>query len=212
MNPIKENQKIKIIPDKIENFSMGVIISEGKDCFVAEVNDISLITVGSKPEILISSEDYIVMFTSKISKIELNKVFFSVTSKFTFIQKREYPRISTKIPVLIKEANGNQEIESVIINIGGGGMQVTSSSEFNLNSILDARFNLTNKKEINTLFEILRIGGCEQNSISASKVSMQAADDEKFFLSGKFKKISNFDKTAIVQFCFKRQLESKCKK
>jgi len=118
-------------------------------------------------------------------------VFFAVPSKFTIVQKREYPRISAQMPVFLKETVNGQETEAETINIGGGGMQFASSVKYNLNCILNTRFTLPNKKEINTLFEILR------------------ADEENknFFLSGKFKTISNFDKTSIIQFCFKRQLE-----
>ena len=199
MNLIKENQKIKIIPDNIEEFSMGTIIFACKDYFVAEVKNSSLAMTGSAPEILISTEDYMIMFTSKVNKTENNKVFFAVPSKFTIVQKREYPRIKTKMPVFIKETVTSQETEAETINIGGGGMQFASSVKYNLNCILNARFTLPNKKEINTLFEILR-ADCEQ------------PQNKKIFLSGKFQTISNFDKTAIIQFCFKRQLEANCKK
>ncbi|HBG47981.1 MAG TPA: hypothetical protein DDW90_00410 [Cyanobacteria bacterium UBA9971] len=193
VNPIKKNQKIKIIPDNIEEFSMGIIIFACKDYFVAEVKNSSLIMIDSEPEILISAEDYMIMFASKVNKIDNNKVFFAVPPKFTIVQKREYPRIKTKIPVFIKETVNSKEIEAETINIGGGGMQFVSSVKYNLNCILNARFSLPNKKEINTLFEILR-ADCEQLN-------------EKILLSGKFQTISNFDKIAIVQFCFKRQLE-----
>jgi len=191
MNPIKENQKIKIIPAKIEEFSMGVIISACKDFFVAEVNNTELVTTGSNSEILISSEDYMVLFTSKINKIERNNVFFTVPSRFNIVQKREYPRIDTNLPVLLKKTDENTETKATIINIGGGGMQICSSVKFNSNCLLNARFALPNKKEINVLFEVLR----------------SDLENNKFLISGKFKTISNFDKTAIVQFCFKRKLE-----
>lgn len=190
MNPIKENQKIKIIPDKIEKFSMGVITSACKDFFVAEVNNVSLVVAGLNSEILISAEDYMVMFTSKVSKIERNNVFFDVPSKFNIVQKREYPRIDTNLPVLLKKVDENNETEATIVNIGGGGMQISSPVKFDSNRLLNACFSLPNKKEINVLFEVLR---CDVNN--------------KFLISGKFKTISNFDKTAIVQFCFKRKLE-----
>jgi len=196
MNLIKENQKIKIIPDRTDKISVGVIISADSDCFTAKVNNPSSLVQDSEPEILISGEDYMVMFTSKVNKIERNNVFFTVPSKFTFIQKREYPRINIKLPVSFKETSEIQEIQAVTVNIGGGGMQVLSSYAFNTNSVLNAEFNLSNKKEINTSLEILRV----------------KTENEKFLLSGKFNKISNFDKTSIIQFCFKQQLELKCKK
>lgn len=200
MNPIKENQKIKIIPDNVEKFSVGTIVSASQDCFIAEINNPSMVMAGLEPEILISSDDYMVMFTSKVNKIERNKVFFSVPPKFNYIQKREYPRINIQLPVLLQITdNPEEKIKAEIINIGGGGMQIMYCGEyeglFKPNILINAEFNLTNNKHINVVFEVLRIN--EENN--------------KIFLSGKFKTISNFDKTTIIQFCFKRQLEAKCK-
>lgn len=196
MNHLKENQKIKIIPDNIEEFSMGIIVSVSKDCFVAEVNNPSLIKTGIESEILISAANHMVLFNSKVNKIEHNHVFFALPSKYTVVQKREYPRINTKMPVFLKEKDNSKEIEAETVNIGGGGMQVASQVKSDLKCILNARFTIPNKKEINTSFEILRMD----------------KESEKIFFSGKFNNISNFDKTAIIQFCFKRQLELKCKK
>lgn len=200
MNPIKENQKIKIIPDKIKKISTGVIISVFQDCFVAEIDDISSVAPGMEPELLFSSEDYMVTCNSRVGKIEQNKVFFLFPQKFNYIQKREYPRINAKIPVLVKETETGDNRKAEIINIGGGGMQIAAPFKFNLHCILNTAFNLPNKKEINALFEILRISEEE-----APK------RNESFFLSGKFNSISNFDKTAIIQFCFKRRLELNCR-
>ena len=218
MNPIKENQKIKIIPGNIENFSMGLITSVQQDYFVAEINNPAMLAPGLDLEILISAEDYMILFISKINKIENNNIFFAYPPKFKYIQKREYPRIKTNIPVLLKKADENNEEKAVIINIGGGGMKFISPVDWlsaktsiscsqslpsvldkqsaNINCVLNARFTLPNKKEINTLFDVLRV----------------EKENKKFTFSGKFKTISNFDKTIIIQFCFKREIESKYKK
>lgn len=196
MDFIKKNQKISIIPDRIDKISTGIIISSGPDGFVAEVSNTSAISQGLEQEIVVSSENYTVTFTSKINKLDNNNVFFSIPSEFTFVQRREYPRININIPVFLTKT-AEPEIKTETVNIGGGGIQVTSPINFDVKTILKARFNLSEKKEINTDFEVLR---CE------------AGAKKEFTLSGKFNNISNFDKTTIIQFCFKRQLESACKR
>lgn len=211
MNPIKENQKIKIIPDKINRISTGVVIKSGTDFFVAEINNSSFVSQGLEPEILISFDDYMVMFTSKIFKIEQNKVFFSVPLRFTFVQKREYPRVAANIPVLIKDSAGQSETEGVVKNIGGGGMQVFSPIKFKLNSILNVSFNLSGRNKINTSFEVLRVTDCTEDSDYSSEF-FAGFNNKDFIISGRFREISNFDKISIVQFCFKHQLELNCKK
>lgn len=195
MNLIKEKQKIKIIPDRINDFSTGVIVSYQSDGFVAEIKNPSSVSLGQEPEILISSEDFIILFNSKVNKIINNNVFFSITSKVSIVQKREYPRIEVNIPVLLSDSSG-METEGTIINLGGGGMQIRSSRKFNTDSKLNASFKLYGKKDICVLFKILRISD----------------NNDKFVLSGNFEEISNLDKTSIIQFCFKHQLEIKYKK
>jgi len=210
MNHIKENQKIKIIPDNISEISTGVIISVNHEGFVAQIENSSakpsLLSIGQNPEILISLDNCMILFTAEISKIENEndnvKVFFSGMSKITFVQKREYPRVKTNVPVFLTTASCPQNVleQGTIINIGGGGMSIVSPMEVNSKCFLKASFKLSGKKEINTVFEVLRVAS-ENN-----------ADNKKFLISGKFGEISNFDKTSIIQFCFKHQLELKCRR
>ncbi len=103
-----------------------------------------------------------IMFTAKVNQIEQNKVFFSFPTKFNYIQKREYPRIDARIPVLIKKIHAEEDMHAETVNIGGGGMQITVSSKFDLHSVLNTVFSLPNKKEINTQFEILRIAAAKR--------------------------------------------------
>ena len=194
MTLIKKQQKIKIIPEEINKFATGIIISSNPDSFVARVNDPSLVKMGQETEILISSEDFMVLFNSKVNKINNDNVFFSIISKISFVQKREYPRIAVSIPVLLL-SDGKREENGEIINIGGGGMQILVSLEFPKNSMVKAGFKLYDKNEMDIMFKVLRVD----------------STDKGFVISGKFDEISNFDKTSIIQYCFKRQLETKCK-
>ena len=197
MTFIKEQQKIKIIPEDINKFAVGIIISSQTDSFVAQVNNSSLITEGQEIEVLVSSDDFILLFNSKVNKIVDNNVFFSVLSKPNYVQKREYPRIPVCIPVKLFSINNDSTSQGAnIINLGGGGMQMNSPFELKKNTIINTKFKLSDKNEISVLFKVLRTGLAEKG----------------YNISGEFHQISNFNKTLIIQFCFKRQLEIKYRK
>lgn len=201
MNLIKENQTIKIVPDAVSEITTGIITSATDKGFIAKVDNTLFAKSCTNPEILISSEAYLLKFQTSIDKIESGNVYFSIPEKLSYIQKREYPRIECKIPVLLFIKSDHENIKAVIVNIGGGGMQVSGISSnccadtFCINMILKANFNISPKNEITTTYKLLRINN--ENGI--------------LVFSGSFGKISNADKTAIVQYCFKRQLEMKLK-
>jgi c-di-GMP-binding flagellar brake protein YcgR len=191
MAPLKENQKIKIIPEKISQISTGAIVSLETDYFVAKIDNPLFVKTGNSPEILITEEDYMLLFTSKVNKIENDSVYFDIPKKYCYIQKREYARTDVDLPVMINNCS-----TAKIVNIGGGGMQISTDTNYKLNSLINMEFNLSPKKKIKAEFKVLRV----------------AEENNKFLLSGEFLELSNIDKTAIIQFCFKHQLELKYRK
>jgi len=191
---IQQNQNIKIIPENIKEISIGKVISVEQDCFTAEItSSIETLNQG-EAEVHISDENFILIFNTKILKIEKNKIIIKNPKKYNYIQKREYPRISTKIPLKINTVKEKKETNAEIINIGGGGMKISSPVAYSPDSLLNTNFTLPSKTSVNTLFYTLR---CE----------MSSENKNIFAISGKFKNITTLEKTAIIQFCFKQKLE-----
>jgi len=191
---IKQNQKIKIIPENIKQISTGTIISVEKDFFVAEINSNPESIDFAEAEIHISDENFILIFNTQIIKREKNQVSFKIPEKYNYTQKREYPRISTSIPLKINNTEEKKEVYGQIVNLGGGGMKICSPVNYNPDSVLNANFTLPNKTTVKTLFYTLR-----------SEIFPEA--QEIYAVSGQFKNISTIEKTAIIQFCFKQKLE-----
>lgn len=200
MDFLKINQKLKIIPDEIKGISSGIIKEIYQDFFTVQLdkNNNSL-AVGQNIEIIISGENCLTRFETKIFEIKGDIANFLIPEKFKNIQRREYTRININIPVNLKKpAAANESINTSTEDLSGGGMKVMSESSFDIDTLLEAKLSINTKKNIKTLIKILRVDTCEQNL-------------KKYHLSGKFKEISNADRITIIQLCFKRQLELKCK-
>ena len=200
MDFLKDNQKLRVIPKEIRGISNGTIKEVCPQYFVVELeNDKSgFLKVRDIIEIIIPVDSYLVKFEAEIIELKANSVHFLIPKQFKFVQRREYTRVDINLPVKLKELDNEQEpLTSTAKNISGGGMLVMSSKNFDFGALLEARFSIFPKKDIKTLFEILRVN--------------QSETDEGYCLAGEFKEISNADRTAIIQLCFKRQLETKCK-
>lgn len=199
MDILKINQYVKIVPDNVSKISSGVIAEINSDCFSVKHDIDNKYSAGMKADILVTNGDYLIKFTATLDKAKNNLLYFLIPKEYKIIQRREYPRISTSIPVTCREAgNSDNNFSSVITNLSGGGMQIISPKMINQGILLEAGFKISNKRKIYATIEVLR---------SAKSGNEQ----EKFFLAGIFKKIPNIDRISIIQFCFKRRIEVKCR-
>lgn len=201
MKYLKNNQRLKIVPDDASGVLTGVIKSMSPVSFVVAVEspDSPMLKQGEVFEIVISDETCILSFETKITEIKDSLVCFSMPENFRLVQRREYPRVDISIPVSIKELSTENGVEflGTTSNISGGGLKVTAPGVVNPGMLVETQFKILNVKNIKTILEVLRTEHPDGGS--------------DFFVSGKFKEISNADRIALIQLCFKRQLELKCK-
>lgn len=196
MDFLNKDQKLKIIPGNIKGVSNGVVKNYSSDHFEVQLDNPSeCLNINESIEIIIPVDNTLIKFETKITRIDGDTVYFSLPEKTKFIQRREYIRIDVEIPVELKDVTSDKNINSVAKNLSGGGMQVVSSDSFDIGSLLEAQFTIFDKKNIKAVMEILRTG----------------KDNENYSIAGQFKNISSSDRAAIIQLCFKRQLESRCK-
>lgn len=198
MDFLKNNQELKVIPSEIKGISNGIVKEITPSAFTVQLNNIDkdLLKIGDSVEIIVPVNNCLVRFEAKINSIDTNFVAFSLPNKFRRIQRREYTRVSVNIPVKLRELNTSTGVDSVANDLSGGGMRLISDRDFDINNLLEANFRILARKDIKTVLRILRIN---------------KSNDKEYTLAGEFKEISNIDKTAIIQLCFKRQLEIKSK-
>jgi len=196
---LKKNINIKIIPCKINEISNGTIIDLKEDSFVVQLHKASLLEQGEIIEIIIPDKSKLIKFESTVIQRKEMILYLTIPDEARYIQRREYPRVNISIPVSLNEINDpDNTLDSVTKNLSGGGMQVVSEKTFFVGSLLRAKFVIFDKSSIETVLEVLRVDRNEQSG-------------KKYYLSGRFKDLSNTQRTALIQMCFKRQLELKYK-
>ncbi len=87
--------------------------------------------------------------------------------------------------------DNNKEIKAAVIDISAGGLKVATKQQLELLKDYKISFTIENQK-VDTIFEPIRIEALPNG----------------FFSSGRFKDINNTDRVALVQYCFKKQIEN----
>lgn len=200
MEFIRENTDIKIIPSSIRGISSGKIASVKEDFFVVKISNFNsqYFQKDAGCEVIIADAASLITFNAVIKSVGTESIEFLKPSKYRTIQRREYARIDLNIPVKIRDITSSDpdEEESISKNISGGGLQILTSQDFYKGAKLEAKFKIFDDKSVDTILEVLRV-----NNESSGQYS----------ISGRFIKISNRDRTEIIQLCFKKQLERSCK-
>lgn len=200
MDFLKDNQKLRIVPDEIKEISEGIIREIHPEYFVVQLESTKgePLKLEGIIEIIIPTEKCLIRFETKVIELSNNIVRFSTPDKVRHVQRREYSRVNIKLPVELRRLDDSYDIiYSVSQNLGAGGMHILTDETFDFGTLLQAKFTIFSKKEISAIFEVLRTSEDKQESF--------------YHIAGQFKKISNSDRTAIIHLCFKKQLESNYK-
>ena len=198
MDFLSLNQEIKFIPDDIREISVGKLDEICSNSFKASFKNKHLLKQGSSVEALVPAVGVLYRFNTKILNIEENYAVFSIPNDFKIIQRRQYIRVKINLPIYIKNNYSfDDSIEAQTVNLSGGGIQFKSSCNFPESCLLDSKLVISANNKINSVIEVLR-------------TETSAEDKDNYYFSCSFKEISVNDSTAIIQLCFKRQLELQC--
>ena len=134
-----------------------------------------------------------VLKEDNIIKVEYDK------KTYDLLQRREFSRVEIQKEFKLFDTD-NKEYVCVSVDISAGGMKFVTEAP--LTPIKDylIEFSLDSGIPIRCFFKPIRVDGIE------SKKSVQ-----KNIVSGRFIALKNIDKIAIVQFCFRKEMESTIK-
>jgi len=196
---LKKDRHLKIIPCSVNEISNATITDLKENCFIVLLDKIVSLKQNEVIEVIIPDQSNLIKFESTVIQIIENLLYLTIPEKVRYVQRREYPRVNISIPVTLNEiSNPDSTLDSVTKNLSGGGMQVISDKTFFVGSLLKAKFSIFDKNSVETIMEVLRIDKNDQPG-------------KGYYLSGRFKDLSNVQRTALIQMCFKRQLELKFK-
>lgn len=193
---LKQNQKIWLAPSDITGALSTTIKIVENDIITAEIpeQDIPFYKENEQIEIFTIVDEGMLYFkptiinvctNSKTLKFKFNK------EEFDILQRREYTRVDLEKEFTLKTPQ--KEYICKCIDISAGGMKLKTEIDLDTEKIYNIEFSLENNIPIQ----------CDFKPIRSDKIK-----DKEYTVSGRFVALKNIDKIAIVQFCFKKQIEN----
>ena len=188
-NQITENKEFYIISRSVDNAEICKVIEVADDCFKVKLDKKRKYEVDESVELFTVTEKGQLYFETIIKEVndDVLSIWYPITYKY--LQRREYSRVPLDMDIVLTD--NNKEIKAAVIDISAGGLKVATKQQLELLKDYKISFTIENQK-VDTIFEPIRI----------------EALPNVFFSSGRFKDINNTDRVALVQYCFKKQIEN----
>ncbi len=194
---LKKNQKIWIVPEDIKGATsssiqktsgnkLEVSICEGDLKYYSANKTIEMFTIVDEGMLYFKPKITEIIENENIIKVEFNK------DDYDLLQRREFTRIDFEKEFTLKDENSEHVCQT--IDISAGGMKFVTDKLLSLEKDYVIEFSLESNIPIQCFFKPIRIDQVEKT--------------KKNVVSGRFVALKNIDKIAIVQFCFKKQMEN----
>jgi c-di-GMP-binding flagellar brake protein YcgR len=192
-NLLKKGQKIYVVPEDIKGALSSQIKKITKNFIELEVkeNDLPYYKESDKIEMFAVVDDGMIYFKPEVSSKEENTLKVNLGEEYDILQRREYTRIEREKEFTLKDTN--KEYVCRCIDISAGGMKFTIDADLDVEKDYQVEFSFESNIPIQCYFKPIRAG---------------KQKDSKSVVSGRFIALKNIDKIAIVQFCFKKQIEN----
>ena len=188
-NQLLENKEFNILSRSIDNASKCVVTNVLEDSFEVKLLAKGKYEVDESVELFTMTAKGQLYFETIVKEVkeDIISMWFPITYKY--LQRREFSRIQTEqtVSMLI----GKKQVEASIRDISAGGLKLVTDEQLSLSKEYKLTIDIDNKP-LECSFEPIRI----------------EANIEGFITSGKFNNISNEDRIALVQYCFRKQIEN----
>lgn len=195
----KKNQKISVVPSNIKGASNTKISTMNTSDFEVKIsdNDIQYFTEGEGIEIFTIIDAGILYLKSLILSVDFENKIIKIAydkEKQEILQRREYTRVDFAKEFTLTDTVTKEAFVCTGIDISAGGIKLVTTAHLNTSCDYQIEFTLENSIPIKCFFRPIRVlaekGKKTQNTVS-----------------GKFVALKNIDKIAIVQYCFKKNME-----
>lgn len=187
-NQIKENIEFNIISRSIDNAEKCIVIETCEDCFKVKLKNKQKYENGESVELFAMTDKGQLYFETIIKEVEDDIISIWFPLSYKYLQRREFSRIQVKKNIELKI--NNKIIPAKISNISAGGLKIITDEQLELRNDYSIIINIENK-EVNVIFEPIRV----ESGLNG------------FISSGRFKEINSYDRIALVQYCFRKQIE-----
>ncbi len=195
---LKKHQQIYFVPQDIK----GAFAAEIKNVTTKNIdvnisdNDAAYYKTQDVIETFAIVDDGMLYFKAVVQDIDTENNILKVSydnEKCELLQRREYTRVDFEKEFTL--TNGDKDCVCKCIDICAGGMKFATSELLNTTQDYKIEFTLESTIPVQCYFKPIR-------------VLPQKGTKQKNIVSGRFIALKNIDKIAIVQFCFKKSMES----
>lgn len=186
---LKENEKIRIVPENFEE-TFDVLIDKIDDDYVYFNLGSNVLGAGEVFDAYVISDNGILFFTAKVEKMENNVVSFSKKIKLEQLQRRQYVRVKIDEDVEILDFDTKDKVlDAWFVDISVGGFKIHLKNTLNFSQKYLVKFKLYEKDMI----------------LPFSIIAQNKEMENLYTISARFENISNNDKITLVQYCYKKQ-------
>ncbi len=186
---ILENKEFNILSRSIDNATKCKVVRVDEEEFEVELETNGKYEVDESVELFAMTSKGQLYFETIVKEVKDNLVSMWFPINYRYLQRREYSRINVNKEVTL--VKGKKKIIAKIIDLSAGGFKVLTDEQLDLLAEYSFEIKIDNEKAKCT-FEPIRI---ETNG-------------DKFISSGRFNNITSHDRIALVQYCFRKQIEN----
>lgn len=188
-NEILENKEFSILSRSIDNATKCQVVSVSEESFEVKLDIQGKYEVDESVELFTMTSKGQLYFETIIKDIQGDILSLWFPINYRYLQRREYSRIHMDKEIVLTKEGSN--IDAKIVDISAGGLKVTTNEQLELMAQYSLSLNIDNEIA-NCTFEPIRI----------------EANANSFVSSGRFNDITSHDRIALVQYCFRKQIEN----
>lgn len=188
-NEILENKEFSILSRSIDNATKCQVVSVSEESFEVKLDIQGKYEVDESVELFTMTSKGQLYFETIIKDIQGDILSLWFPINYRYLQRREYSRIHMDKEIVLTKEGSN--IDAKIVDISAGGLKVTTNEQLELMAQYSLSLNIDNEITSCT-FEPIRI----------------EANANSFVSSGRFNDITSHDRIALVQYCFRKQIEN----
>ena len=188
-NEILENKEFSILSRSIDNATKCHVVSVSEESFEVKLDIQGKYEVDESVELFTMTSKGQLYFETIIKDIKDDILSLWFPINYRYLQRREYSRIHMDKEIVLTKEGSN--IDAKIVDISAGGLKVTTNEQLELMARYSLSLNIDNETT-NCTFEPIRI----------------EANANSFVSSGRFNDITSHDRIALVQYCFRKQIEN----
>lgn len=188
-NEILENKEFNILSRSIDNASKCTVVKVCEDSFEVKLDMKGKYEIDESVELFSMTSKGQLYFETIVKEVKDDIVSMWFPINYKYLQRREYSRIQMEKEIILEKEN--KKIPAKIVDISAGGIKAVTDEQIDLLTQYSLSFDIDGQSAL-CKFEPIRI----------------EANDGKFIASGRFSDISSRDRIALVQYCFRKQIEN----